>query len=716
MEGLFYAEWNPLNFNEDEAFDEELDLSQIATIAKETVQLANQENITLGENLDAAIHGREVGDDRVDISRCAEKICCAQVVQQSVIKMVTSPEDTGIRRLSWNFCEVSSMIPTDPFTGYDHARKRGDFSNLGYNDSVILRIIADVSKGDEHHSSTPPGKMSMLGSRLATPRRENRATWHIASLFQDAMLCTHKASEPKYLPQAMGGTGVTALFDNPENINLYVRAYKGGSYARIYGTATNELSVSLQYLERGLQTAPVLCSRLREKQDYFWGTYDQYVFIPNRRDLPSTTATIPEPLYEATGGANRYSSYENRLLRTRHVVTRHGAEREWATTQRQESILSGFYTSVAEANAREADIRRIAKSKFGNALHANSALCNLLKREATMKDAKKMMGDQAFRTITVGKRTFERSDAVWIYHNGQGENYSLNDISLSEDIFDRTEVSVEETFKVAGIPLQPITESGIPWKPTKTKVGLYQINQSMEDWSENLMTRLKLERGRLGRPLKSIEVEPIFDADPEWVNDDSGLVARCLREHATSSGRVYSVALVSDDKRLGNLMANTANLTVLRIPSMEYIRYMEGVNQRVQTYPRIKEILPALGSTRPIPDHIYYDTGSIAAAASQLDYLDGTKTFVRRDLDMTGWSGLSRVSRFRLTPITAVKTMRFRLHRPIERPKQWRQGSRPSESVYSEHSTWRNSNMSDSSWRRRNPGNSEMGSGVRRSP
>jgi hypothetical protein len=704
MEPVYHVTWNPLEFCQPiDLGEENLAVAEIQAIARDVVKLAKQENIPLNNHNDSPIYGREVGDDRVDLSRSGEKVVCTQVVQQSIVKMVTSPEDTGIRRGSWNFCEVSSAIPTDPHTGYDFARKTGDFTHLGYNDSIILRIVLDVSKGEEHHSSTPPGKMSMLGSRLATPRRENRAIWQVASLFQDAMLCTHKASEPKYLPQAMGGTGVTALFDNPDNVFLYVRAYKGGTYERIYGTATNELAVCLEYLHRGIQTTPILSQRLREKQEYFWGTYDQYVFVPRRKDLMSGPIGIPVPLYRATGGANLYQNFENRLIRTRDVVTRSVAEREWATTQRQESIISGFYSSVNEAMKREADLRTIAKHKYGNALNANSALQNLLRREATMADARAMMGDAAFLTLTEGKRHFERSDAYWIYRNGQGELFSLDDIHLSEDIYLREEVSVEETFKVGGIPLQPITNRGIQWRPTKTRVGLWQINNTMEQWAEKLTAAIKEERDLKGSPLTAVEVGPIFDRDPEWVNDDSGIVARAMRDYTLTSGRVSSCILVSDDRRLASRIANTVNIRVRRVAARDYVSHSLMSGGDVKNYPSAKLVANAMGiSERNLPAQIYFDTGSITAAAAAVEMEVQTErraTAYRRELRATGWDGYSRTSDIRLIQVSPLHRLRGETHHPVERPRLWRQGSRPSGSVYSSHSSWRNSNSDSSDWR-----------------
>jgi hypothetical protein len=621
------------------------------------------------------------------------------VVQEDVIKMVTSPEDTSIRMKSWNFCEVTSGPLTDPHQGYDHIRKNGDFTNLGYNDSVILRIILDVQKGEgEDHSSTQPGKMSMLGSRLATPRRDNRGMWMIASIFQDAMLCTHKASEPKYLPPVMGGTGVTALFDNPNNVFLYVLAYKGGAYRRIYASACAEMQEYLYNLERGIQSAPVLCPRLREKQEYFWGTYDNLVFVPK----PSNVIDTEEPpmaLYEATGGQNRYQNYENRLMRTRHLVTRRQAQVAWSHTQRLRSIFHGLFPTMEMYANLDKERSRTARARYDNALNANTALQNLLKREAGKKDAITMMGSSAFYQCTTGKRDFTRSDAEWVYLNGQGENYSLHDVSLSEDTFVRAEVSSEETFKVAGIRLRPYFSGGEQIRPTKIKVGLYQINSTQEEWSEDLLERLKSERDRLGRPLTSQEMGPICDKDPEWVNDDSGLIARCHRDVSGTKAR-YSVCLVSGDRRLANKMAETCNVTVIRIHPKQVLPML---HKRGET-PSASTDVSFLKDHGVSCDYYYVDTGSLSAASVEVVEEDGD--LYHRVLLDTGWQDGSRFSKVTLTKVRSTR-LRKEIHKPVTRPKIWRSGSRPHESAYSSHSSWKRSVTSTSSdskwWRRTDP-------------
>jgi len=695
MEFTHCSVWNPLEFLTPSVRTPTLDLDEIHHLGLRTAQIAHEQNVTL-TGRGTKVLGREVGDDRVDLSRTPDALCATLVVQEDVIKMITSPEDTSIRKKSWNFCEVTSGPLTDPTQGFDHIRKDGDFTNLGFNDSVILRIILDVQKGEgEEHSSTQPGKMSMLGSRLATPRRENRGLWMIASIFQDSMLCTHKASEPKYLPPIMGGTGVTALFDNPNNVFLYVLAYRGGTYRRIYATACAEMQAYLYNLERGIQSAPVLCPRLREKQEYFWGTYAEKVFVPKLGGVTNDDEP-PVPLYEATGGQNRYQNFENRLLRTRHVVTRKQAQVEWSHTRRLQSIFLSLFPKIEDFERIDKERSRRYRARYDNALSANSALQNLLKREATEKDARQMMGSDAFYTLTVGRRDFTRLDAEWVYLNGQGENYSLRDVSLSEDIFVRDEVSVEETFKVAGIPLRPYFSGGEKLRPTKVKVGLYQINQSMEEWSEHLLERLKSERDAKGRPLRPHEVAPIFDEDREWVNDDTGLIDQCHRK-VSGTRASYRVGLVSSDKRLANQMAETCNVTVIRLHPQEFVRaaFLKGIEIHSKTNPNF---LNEFGDMNL--DHIFMDSGSVAASAVRMT--DESGVLYSRTVLETGWSEGSRFSKVSLTKVPQTRLVK-QVHRPVTRPKTWRSGSRPYESSYSSHSSWkgsiRSSGSESSQWR-----------------
>lgn len=683
-----FANWDPLQYDVVETTATEVDLDEIRSIGIKTRELSIREGIPLSGR-SSKTKGREVGDDRVDLNKVPDPLLCTLVVQEEVIHMVTSNEDTGVGRSSWNFCETTGGPPTDPTQGYDFARRRGDFTNLGFNDSVVLRLILDVQKGEgEEHSSTEAGKMSMLGSRLATPRKENRGVWQIASLFQDAALCTHKASEPKYLPTAMGGSGVTALFDNPKNILFYVLAYKGGTYRRIYATAVAEAQTCLEYLERGLQTAPILCPRLREKQEYFWGTWADKVFVPIRQEIKSSDGVQPPvPILSESGGSNRYQSFENRLLRTRRIVTRRQAEVEWAHTQRLENIFMALYDDMKDYAILDKDRASIARARFNGALNANSALQNLLKREATEKDARILMGDRAFRMLTTGRRDFTLLDAEWVYNNGKGKTFSLLDLGFSTEYYVREEVSSEETFKVAGLVLHPYTSRGLTTQTTRTQVGLYQINQSMEEWADELLTQLVTMRDAKGAPLGPDEAGPIYDKNREWVNDDTGIISQCLRETSSLGPLSAGVILISDDRRLANQMAETANVSVTRIRPRDFLAYHRGpVSATMQV--TAKDL--ADGFRKDISRYqVYLDTGSLASSAAKMEIDTTTDVVYDRQVLSTGTDPEgSRYTSYTLTKVDEVRKFRTFIHRPVLRPQPTRSYSRPSSSIYSEKS-WR---------------------------
>lgn len=691
------ANWDPLRYDSYESFEGDIDLDEVSRLGQRVKDISSYEGIPLSGH-GATIYGREVGDDRVDASRTPDGLICALAVQEDVIHMVTSPEDTGVRRSIWNFCEVTSGVPTDPNQGFDYARKTGEFDNLGYNDSVILRLILDVQKGEgDDHSSTEVGKMSMLGSRLASPRRENRIYWMIASVFQDAMLCTHKASEPKYAPQIMGGTGVTALFDNPKNVFFYMLAYKGGTYRRIYATAVAEAKACLDYLERGLQTAPILCTRLREKQEYFWGTYDNKVFVPSPKPMEYGEGIQPMALTAQSGGANRYQAFENRLLRTRCVLTRKQAEMECQHTARLQNIFHAVMPRMSDFSAIDKDRSRVMRGRYNMALSSNSALQNLMRREATHEDARKLMGDKAFRTLTVGRRDFTMLDAMWIYNNGQGAHYSLNDLTLSEELFVREEVSVEETFKVAGITLRPIRSDGpVLDVVTKTRVGLYEINQGMEDWAGELLQALINRRDELGQPLGPEETGPIYDERPEWVNDDSGLIARCLKDTSNLNAKVGRVVLISGDRRLANQMAQTCNVQVMQIRPVDYLTVCARPYVAKATVD--EDLSPYIPGGLPFGCPVYPDTGSISAVAATLgEEAEQPDQLFQRTVTETGWSAEGRrYSRSILRRIDRPRYFRVWPFKPKTRPKAFRSYSRPSSSIYSGKS-WRSTDLPRSS-------------------
>lgn len=679
------------------------DLSEIREIGRETRERLQDYGIPVFYRpvRNKSIHGMEVGDDRADVDQDPRRLATALVCQSRVIGMRTSEMDTFISNHIWNFCEVTNVIPSCEMGSFHHARRTGNFKDLEYTDTIILRIIIDCSKGDNSHSSTAVGKASMLASRINTPRAEHRSAWMLASWYQDACLRTVHSPDPKYLPSIMGGSGCRALFDEPRNLFLSVKAYRGGGYDRLYGTATREVDQCLSSLDKGIGSNPTLCLRLRDRQDYLHGTYAEKVLVPPKSIMKFGVQPLPEPLYLATGGQNRYQSFENRLLRTKTLLGRRDAEREVERTLKvSQAIFGAKPTPIVDLEWKRERFQ--ARKKFGMALQANTAFKHLLDKKASVKDVSALI-EQGFLSINTGVTEFSEWDALFLFSGAKKGTVSIEDLTCSEDMFLRKDVSTEESFKVGGIRLNPIV--GRQAKPTTTvcKVGLYQINSTMEEWATSMESKLQEAREEAGKPLQPWQVHKVFDTDPEWVNDDTMLIAQCLRDTGERTSSIASVILVSGDRRLANQMANTCNVTVIRCMPSDIIRKFPNNVWTSMTELPVHEVWNVVQHPHgiPTPACIYLDTGSVASACSNMasGEAEGLAGVIyRKDLIETGWDASGkRYARYTLTEVDTVAAAIPEIHIPVLRPRRYR-STRPLNSVYSIHGSDRSSN-----WRSRGP-------------
>jgi hypothetical protein len=621
------------------------------------------------------VEGEEVGDDRVDFSGHPWKLASGLMCQERVSRMVTSQEDTTMSARLWNFCETTSHVPLHPGQSFTRCRKIGEFQDLGFVDVPPLRILLDVMKGDRSHSSTAVGKATMLGSRISTPRSEFLQDFHLASYLQDGYLRTSRSSEPKYLPKIMGGSGVKALFSNPLNLYLYVHAYRGGRCQRIYGSATRELRQSLDTLEKGERVImPILCRRLRDRQEYLHGTYAEKVFIPKQTWMGSFGDRLPDPLIEASGGANLFASFENRLLRTKHVVTRTGAEREWENSSRIRARLLSRYVTTVEAQLRSDFDRKAARRQFGMALFANTAFAHLLERKASLSDVIQLTNDN-FHVVNCGATAFTKWDAEWLFFGGKGEAFTIEDLTSSEDIFLRTEVSEEESMKVGSILLKPIIGRKVRNVLTTTTVGLYEIGTGMYEWAADLAERLVRRRDEAGRPLLPHDALMEYQKDPEWVNDDTLLIARCLHLTGGRAVRSTSVILVSADRRLANQMTNTCNVTVVCIDPRQYILYCayHGCHPLSEVAPKTLWIDLGLSQIVPEPVVTLLDTGSVNSFLSRTESLTLKNAVLYDIVGSRGGESIDepRAVTYRVTTVPTRKTVHYRILRPVQRPKMF---------------------------------------------
>jgi hypothetical protein len=670
------VEWDPLEDFSDEEYDQEdLDPSFLEGLGHSTTRTLKKYGLGSIPTADGRVEGEEVGDDRVDISQSPQRLATGLVCQEEVFMMCTSQEDTFMSRHLWNFCEVTGIVPVHPGQSFDRARKVGEFKNLGFIDVPPLRILLDVMKGDRSHSSTAVGKATMLGSRSRTTRTEFSSDWHLASYLQDGYLRTSRSSEPKYLPQIMGGSGVRALYSNPTNLFLYTHAYRGGICERIYGSATRELRQSLASLEEKEVTMPILCRRLRDRQEYLHGTYAEKIFIPKKEYISSFGNRLPEPLIEASGGRNLFTAFENRLLRTRHVMTRTDAEREWEVTFQIRSRLMSRYNSTTTVNERQSFDRKRARSEFGSALNANTAFANLLQRKGTLEDVIHLTNTN-FHVVKCGASHFTKWDADWLFYGGKSENFTIEDLSSAEDLFLRSDVSEDETMRVANIPLRPIIRN-LKIVRTTTTVGLYQIGSGMFEWAADLASRLEEMRNRLGRPLTHLNALEEYQTSPEWVNDDTLLIARCLRDTSGRSGRTTPVLLVSGDKRLANQMSNTCNVQVIRVDPQSYISVCLG-----HKWDPMKELDPFVlasflkpGTASSPVEFVYNDTGSIASQLVRVEEVTNDHLWIKTIITDPSQSIShmeKRSYKYLLSKADVLVGMKSMNHRPTYRDRKFR--------------------------------------------
>jgi len=395
-----------------------------------------------------------------------------------------------------------------------------------------------------------------------------------------------------------------------------VRAYKGGGYSRVYGTAINELKKAISDLEMGKPPTVLLCKRLRDKQEYLHATYAEKVFILPK-DLQDRWEEFPEPIYRDLGTEAGIQSMENRLLQTKRLVTKRQAEVEYMRCKRIGSTLFNP-EGIKESDLQEKKTSLAARQRYENALRANSAVQRLLNRKANDQDALRLISE-GFLTNTTGVRDISLADCYWI-KAGKGNAFTLDDIAFSEDMFIRAEVAPEETMRVSGIPLSTILNRGPPRvKMTEARIGLWQVSKSQEEWADEIIDQLTQLRSAGKADYQHIS--SMFEQRREWVTDDTMIVSSVIRE--TKGRPKASLLLVSRDIRLAKVMAQTSGYFVYVISPddiminvrKDYWDYnlmveqsqimMEWINNNyIHHAPRI--------------EYAYTDTGSFQASAARL--------------------------------------------------------------------------------------------------
>jgi len=567
--------------------------------------------------------GMEVGDDRVTVSRSTVDLALVHVVQEKVMMMKTSQEDTFISSKWYNLAEVTTLIPRSQVGSFNHARKSGqEFADLEFIDDQALRVILNVQKGEKTaHPSTVLGKAMFLRTRMKS-RPEVQAKMQIGNLFQDSLLQTAKAPDPKYIPVQMGGIGHPPLFDMKENVYLYVKSYKNGTCERILGSACAEAQSCLESLEfSGNPEELKLCSMLRLKQEYLHATYEHKIALPAHvKDLH-----MPEPLYKALGPGTGASAVEARLVRAKAILPRKNAETEFERSRRYNLVIFGLTPKVSLEKVDK--IEAFARRKcYDGALSALTAFQNLIQRKAVPEDIDELVKD-GWSVVYTGQREFTMVHAKFISDGCKGTVWNLSDISHSQDIYLRSEISCEECLKIGGITLTSRLPSGnVQMVTTTSKIGLYEIGKSQVEWASNLA--LTLENLRITKntqPLDRSTVLALYYNNREWVADDTLIVGRATKDAQDHNWpETSAIALVTTDRKLCNKVAHSANVCVERLHPVAYLQICktygidhnkteDSVHLRYFPFTRTKQ-----GEKRAVVAY-YVDTGSVAAHLSKLE-------------------------------------------------------------------------------------------------
>jgi hypothetical protein len=326
-------------------------------------------------------------------------------------------------------------------------------------------------------------------------------------------------------------------------------------------------------------------------------------------------------------------------------------------------------------NERQSFDRKRARSEFGSALNANTAFANLLQRKGTLEDVIHLTNTN-FHVVKCGASHFTKWDADWLFYGGKSENFTIEDLSSAEDLFLRSDVSEDETMRVANIPLRPIIRN-LKIVRTTTTVGLYQIGSGMFEWAADLASRLEEMRNRLGRPLTHLNALEEYQTSPEWVNDDTLLIARCLRDTSGRSGRTTPVLLVSGDKRLANQMSNTCNVQVIRVDPQSYISVCLG-----HKWDPMKELDPFVlasflkpGTASSPVEFVYNDTGSIASQLVRVEEVTNDHLWIKTIITDPSQSinhMEKRSYKYLLSKADVLVGMKSMNHRPTYRDRKFR--------------------------------------------
>jgi hypothetical protein len=416
------------------------------------------------------------------------------------------------------------------------------------------------------------------------------------------------------------------------------------------------------------------------------------VFIPPERlKTDSEESPLPLPLYEAAGGRNEIQSVESRLVAVKELVTRTQAA---VLLERSLKLEKYCLSNVDIGLHKESEKQRKARLRtcFHGALRGNSAFINLANNKGCDGDVTKLT-QEGFKVCVYGQPEFKYEHAEWLSLGGKGKTLTLNDLPKSEDMFFRKEVSGEESMKVSGITLNVEGSTKYISQTTVAKVGLYQINSSMQEWADNLSSKLA---DFTTRPVPRHEILTLFNENREWVNDDTMLIAQCGIDCA-GKDKNTCVALISNDKRLANQMARTNNIWVVLVDPLSVLECFEkkvwDASTSFTPEEMYQKVFPAdqarIGLSAFVA--VYTDTGAILALLSKVELEERAferKITIKRPVSSENQNGV-RKEIYDLEEISSGSYLRIKVFTPEGlRNKRLKKLHSYSSSSYSSNYTW----------------------------
>jgi hypothetical protein len=400
-----------------------------------------------------------------------------------------------------------------------------------------------------------------------------------------------------------------------------MKCFRGGGYDRLYGTAVQEAREAIRLTEEGKPTPCIISEMLRDDDSLCFATFANFVAVPDKDKFCTYQDELPMPLYERVGVKNEVASVEARLVQAKRIIPKPQARVEADKARRISKYIFSSIDIVEDLKAqRDASFSR--RKQISGALRGNTAYMNLLNRHGSKEDINALFR-QGWKPCVSGQGEFSLEHARWLSKGARGKTLNIFDIPITQDMYLRSEVSIDESLKVGGIVLN--VQGKTKWIPqrTITKVGLYEITSTMEEWCDEKVFQLTKKRDELRRPLTRPEILPIFVKDREWINDDSTLIELVI-EATRDFGRETQVALVSSDRKLANNMCRQANVQIVLVdpttlpgafPDKVWNSHTEITNSEMyDVYPENRK------SSRKLkePLLVVLDTGSINSKLSKI--------------------------------------------------------------------------------------------------